>query len=46
VKAETLLEFIIALGQTQLGHPKDSRAAAAHRKRISAAVAQLIGTGA
>jgi AcrR family transcriptional regulator len=44
LKPETLLEFIIALSQTELNHPKGSRAAAAHRKRISAAVAQLIGT--
>jgi AcrR family transcriptional regulator len=42
VKAETLLEFIIALSQTELGHAKGSRAAAAHRKRIATAVAQLV----
>jgi AcrR family transcriptional regulator len=42
VKAETLLEFIIALSQTELNHPKRSRAAAAHRKRIATAVAQLV----
>ena len=42
VKAETLLEFIIALSQTELGHAKGSRAAAAHRKRIATAVAQMV----
>ncbi len=44
LKPETLLEFIIALSQTELHHPKGSRAAAAHRKRVSAAVAQLVET--
>ncbi len=42
LKPETLLEFIIALSQTELWHPQGSRAAAAHRKRVSAAVAQLV----
>jgi len=42
LKPETLLEFIIALSQTELNHPKGSRAAAAHRKRIEAAVAGMV----
>jgi AcrR family transcriptional regulator len=42
VSPAALLEFIVALSQTELGHPKNSRAAAAHRKRIAAAVAQLV----
>jgi AcrR family transcriptional regulator len=42
LKPATLLEFIVALAETELWHARGSRAAAAHRKRISAAVAQLI----
>jgi AcrR family transcriptional regulator len=45
VSAEALLEFIVALSQTELGHERGSRAAATHRKRIAAAVAQLVGDG-
>jgi hypothetical protein len=46
VSAEALLEFIVALSQTELGHKQGSRAAAAHRKRIAAAVAQLVAADA
>jgi AcrR family transcriptional regulator len=40
--AEALLEFILAVSETELDLEPGSRAAAAHRKRIAAAVAQLV----
>jgi AcrR family transcriptional regulator len=42
VGAEALLEFIVALSQTELGLERGSRAAAAHRKRIAAAISRLV----
>ena len=39
---EALLEFVLSLCQTGLGLESGSRAATAHRKRIVAAVAQLV----
>jgi AcrR family transcriptional regulator len=40
--AEYLLDFTVAIAETELDLEPGSRAAAAHRKRIVAAVAQLI----
>jgi Tetracyclin repressor-like, C-terminal domain len=39
-----LLDFILAISETGLDLGLGSRAAAAHRKRIAAAVGQLVGT--
>ena len=44
--AEALLEFVLSLCQTGLDLEPGSRAATAHRKRIVAAVAQLVDEGA
>jgi AcrR family transcriptional regulator len=44
--AEALLEFVLSLCQTGLDLEPGSRAATAHRKRITAAVAQLSGEAA
>ena len=45
--AAALLEFVLAVAETELDLEPGSRAAAAHRKRIAAGVAQLIeGCGA
>lgn len=45
LSAEALLEFVLSLCQTGLGLEPGSRAVAAHRKRIVAAVAQLVDGG-
>jgi hypothetical protein len=37
------MEFVLAVAETELDLEPGSRAAAAHRKRIAAAVAELIG---
>ena len=41
--AAALMEFVLAVAETELDLDPGSRAAAAHRKRIAAAVAQLVG---
>jgi AcrR family transcriptional regulator len=41
--AAALMEFVLAVAETELDLDPRSRAAAAHRKRIAAAVAQLVG---
>jgi AcrR family transcriptional regulator len=43
LSAAALMEFILAVSETELDLEPGSRAAAAHRKRIAAAVAELIG---
>ena len=43
--AAALMEFVLAVSETELDLEPGSRAAAAHRKRIAAAVAQLVDTG-
>jgi AcrR family transcriptional regulator len=40
--AAALMEFVLAVSETELDLEPGSRAAAAHRKRIAAAVAQLV----
>lgn len=40
--ATALMEFVLAVAETELDLEPGSRAAAAHRKRIAAAVAQLV----
>jgi AcrR family transcriptional regulator len=42
LSAAALMEFILAVAETELDLAPGSRAAAAHRKRIAAAVAQLV----
>lgn len=44
--AAALMEFILAVSETELDLEPGSRAATAHRKRIAAAVAQLVDPGA
>jgi AcrR family transcriptional regulator len=41
--AAALMEFVLAVAETELDLDPTGRAAAAHRKRIAAAVAQLVG---